>query len=109
MHSAVAANASGNKLPCSDNADAFPAPALAILHSPCGMRFGFDPKRSACFATTRCACQPFLMRPWSPGRHLNGMCCVENHGLALCRQSRDQKRYVTPMVGRVSHAGRMQR
>lgn len=34
MHSAAAENASGNKMPCNDNADAFPAPALAMLHPP---------------------------------------------------------------------------
>lgn len=28
-----------------ENSDAIPAPALAIRHSPCGIRFGLDTKR----------------------------------------------------------------
>jgi hypothetical protein len=59
MHSAMAASAIGKEAPWGESSDAFPAPALAILHSPCGMRFDIDPKRDGCCLPARCACQSF--------------------------------------------------
>lgn len=40
--SAMVPIAIGNKAPSGESSGAFPAPALAILHSPCGMRFYFQ-------------------------------------------------------------------
>jgi hypothetical protein len=55
--SAMVPSAVGNKAPTSGSTDAFPAPALAILHSPYGMRFDFDPKRDSSLVSAQCTCQ----------------------------------------------------
>ena len=63
MQSAMGAKAIGNKAPSGESSDAFPAPALAILHSPCGMRFDSDPKRGPSLVLVRCGCQLTICIP----------------------------------------------
>ena len=53
----MAANAIGNEAPSDEGPGAFRAPTLAILHSPCGMRFDSDPKRDPSLDLVRCSCQ----------------------------------------------------
>ena len=89
----MAVNAIGIVALSGDNADAFPAPALAIQHSPCGMYFGFNNEarsKSRCLAI----CLSILVaNPLPLERNVNRVICAGSHCLHMLDQSQSEHQF----------------